>query len=399
VVLFAVLCGGWYVFAQSADPAQVAHDVVAECAHDAPTMAACYEQEVPNLYPKLSLPAVFDVVRDIRAEDKTYQFCHVLAHKLGERLVAEDPDKWLDLIPLNPRDGLCSNGFVHGVIGGRFRAEVLSDATLEKVLPDFSLACEAHSGWTPTSFDRANCYHSMGHLFVFITDADIDKAFSLCERAVPEDTRRMCVQGVFMQIYQPLEPDDFLLIEKMQDKPATTTVRQYCAGFSKNPLYQGSCLEESWPFFRTSVVDGTGVKAYCSGYPNKEEENYCYLGVSSIVGRMQLSNPDAAISACNNFPQERQATCFGFAAQAQIEESHSAGQKAVAICQLPRGPLQRRVLSNWQNTHSLFLARRPREVRFVRCCPMSTKKHVFKNNNNTGSSVFIAPGCGGERAQ
>jgi hypothetical protein len=353
VVVFAVLCGGWYVFAQSADPAQVAHDVVAECAHTT-DHTSCYEQEVPNLYPKLSLPAVFDVVRDIRAEDKTYQFCHVLAHKIGERLVAEDPDKWLDLIPLNPRDGLCSNGFIHGVIGGRFRAEVLSDATLEKFLPDFKMACEAHSGWTPTSFDRANCYHSMGHLFVFITDAHIDKALSLCERAVPEDTRRMCVQGVFMQIYQPLEPDDFLLIEKMQDKPATTTVRQYCAGFSKNPLYQGSCLEESWPFFRTSVVDGTGVKAYCSGYPNKEEENYCYLGVSSIVGRMQLSNPDAAISACNNFPQERQATCFGFAAQAQIEESHSAGQKAVAICQAASGPIAAACIEQLAE-HALFI--------------------------------------------
>src|SRR3989344_3814855 len=188
--------------------------IVHDCAQ-ARDRSACYEAEVPTLYPQLSVAQVFDIVREIRREDPSYQFCHVLAHKIGERVVAEDPERWIDAIPLNPPDGLCSNGFIHGVVGGRFRAEVLDDETLEKLIPDFSRACEPRKGWQPSSLDQAICYHGIGHLYMFVTDADIPKALSLCERTArgsdPErDFRRVCREGVFMQIYQPLEPDDYL---------------------------------------------------------------------------------------------------------------------------------------------------------------------------------------------
>jgi hypothetical protein len=334
VALFLCFLGVGLTIEHSQSLGRTARTIVAQCT-GVKDVAACYEREVPALYPKLTVAQLFDIVREIRREDPSYQFCHVLGHKMGERVVAEDPAKWLDAIPLNPPDGLCSNGFIHGVIGGRFRAEVLDGVTLEKFIPDFKRACEPRpppvGGWQPSDLDRAICYHGMGHLFDFITNADIPKALDMCARVAPADFSRVCIEGVFMQIYQPLEPDDFQLIAQMPEKPATSTVRQFCARFPK-PEYAGACLRESWPFFRAQVTDGTGVVAFCAGQPDAEQTDNCYTSATTIIGRMNLGQPARAVAACAQLPRERQADCFEVIAQAVLEENRKDVQGAIALC-------------------------------------------------------------------
>ncbi len=317
--------------------------IVSDCAQ-ARDRPACYEAEVSTLYPKLSVAHIFNVIREIRKEDPSYQFCHVLAHKVGERVVAEDPNRWIDAIPLNPSDGLCSNGFIHGVVGGRFRAEVLDDATLNKLLPDFRRACEPRTGWEPSSLDQAICYHGLGHLYDFITNADLPKALDICTQTTSQTYRRVCIEGVFMQIYQPLEPDDYLMIEQMPVKPTTSTVRQFCASF-KNPEYVGACLRESWPM-HAGMADGTGVESFCSNQPNAEEETACYQSATAIIGRQSLGNPERAASACELLPQKRQDTCFSTVAQAFLEENRTDASKAVGFCERAQGSLAERCMTS-----------------------------------------------------
>lgn len=310
--------------------------IVATCSQEG-DRNACYEREVPALYPEYSIPELFDIVREIRAKDPRYQFCHVLAHKLGEAVVAEDPNNWLNAIPLNPGDGICSNGFIHGVVGGRFRAEVLDETTLTSLYSDFRQACEPHAGWQPSPLDQAICYHGMGHLYVFITDADLRRALEVCEATADPaglpDNRQVCREGVFMQIYQPLEPDDFLMIERMTVKPTKETVREFCAAYDDVPEYEGACLRESWPFFREEITTGTGVEAFCSGQPNVAEERNCYQSATAIIGRMSLDDSDKAARACNAIPEVWQALCFTAVATAVVEEDRGRGEKAVALCQ------------------------------------------------------------------
>ena len=332
IVVLLVVASAIFISARGMSTQSIASGIVKDCSKVPGDHAPCYEAKVPDLYPKLSVPEIFDVIRNIRTLDTSYQFCHVLGHKVGERVVAEDPNDWVDAIPLNPPDGLCSNGFIHGVVGGRFRSEVLNDATIQQFLPDFIRACVPHDSWTPSDLDRAICYHGMGHLFDFITNANIPKALDLCSKVAPEDYSRVCIQGVFMQIYQPLEPDDYALIAQMPVKPTKTTVRQFCATF-KNPIYVGSCLEESWPFFQKEITDGTGVKGFCSGQPDAIETDQCYLSMSSIVGRMSLGAPDKAASACNAFPASRQVVCYTSVSRAVIEEDRNGGAGAIALCE------------------------------------------------------------------
>lgn len=312
-----------------------AQEALASCA-EASDPAPCYEERIPNLYPELTVPQIFDIVREVRRADSRYQFCHVLAHKLGERVVAEDPQEWMHAIALNPIDGMCSNGFVHGVTTGRFRAEVLSPETIEQFIGDFTAACAPRADWSPNDLDRAICYHGLGHLYDFITNADIPAALVLCSRTAPAGYERMCIEGVFMQIYQPLEPDDFALIEQMEDKPSTTTVRRYCAGYEKDE-YEGACLRESWPYFADSIRDGSYVGKFCSGQPNEEQTLACYQGATSIIGRMSLDDPKKAAAACSKLPQERQGLCFSYSAETVIQEDRNDASQAVALCNVASG--------------------------------------------------------------
>ena len=342
----------WYARGTPASAEQLAQEIVATC-DDSTDRPACYEAQVPTLYPQKSVSEVFDVIRSIRREDRSYQFCHVLAHKIGERVVAEDPSKWIEAISLNPVDGLCSNGFVHGVTGERFRSEVLSPETIESTIADFTRACAPRPNWTPSDLDRSICYHGMGHLYDFITNADIPEALKLCSRTTPPSDERTCIEGVFMQIYQPLEPDDFELIKQMKVKPTKETVRQYCAQY-KDPEYVGACLRESWPFFDEGVRDGTAVAAFCSGQPDATRTENCYQAMSSIVGRMSLDSADKAATACGHFPQEWQAMCFSYSAEAVLQESRTESAAAVALCEKASGSAQSACFAHLLN-HARFI--------------------------------------------
>ncbi len=364
-----VVLGVFLVFYIEQGPQQVAGRITDVC-KSASDHQTCYEREVPNLYPKYSIPQLFDIVREIRKKDPTYQFCHVLSHKLGEKVVAENPERWIEAMHLNPPDGLCSNGFVHGVIGGRFRAEVLDEKTLETLIPDFTKACESHDSWEPSDLDRAMCYHGMGHLYDFITDADLPLALSLCERTTPDGVERMCREGVFMQIFQPLEPDDFLMIERMPLKPSTTTVRSFCSRFTKDE-YEGACLRESWPFFREAILKGTGVAKFCSGQPNTEEETNCYQSATAIIGRMSLQKPEQAAGACNALPLSRKTLCFVTVAQALIEEDRKDVGKAIALCRRAPKDIAEECIASLAGRATYFLGGNSSRIRdFCRIFPL-----------------------------
>ena len=333
VSMFVLALGSLFLWASISNAGSVekyGQTIVETCTQEE-VSSECYEREIPKLYPQLSVDKVFDVVRYIRRNDMSYQFCHVAAHFVGERVVADDPNSWTSSMRLNPSDGLCSNGFIHGVIGGRFRADVLTDETLEHHIQDFSRACAASDGWNPSELDQAICHHGMGHLYMFITDADVEKSLSLCERTTDEQYQRVCIEGVFMQIYQPLEPDDYVLIERLDPKPTKDTVREYCARYEEDE-HEGACLRESWPFVQEGIWDGTGISEFCSGHPNDEETQKCYVTGITIASRFSLQNDSAATDVCSYIPDEHTGLCFTTFARSLIEEDRSTGTEAVARC-------------------------------------------------------------------
>jgi hypothetical protein len=220
------------------------------------------------------------------------------------------------------------------VIVGRFRDDVFDEAMMRATIPDFSIACEPHEGWSPSPLDQAICYHGMGHLFMFLTDADYRRALDACaaiEQSPTGNFGQVCREGVFMQTYQPLEPDDFDLVALLPKEPKRDNYRRICAQFARDEE-EGACLREAWPLFREEILEG-GITAFCEGNPATQIDK-CYDTAFAIIGRQSQSLEKASqiATACGGAPRERQGLCFGIVAVAFIEENRGASAAAASVC-------------------------------------------------------------------
>ncbi|MDP3778757.1 MAG: hypothetical protein Q8R30_01755 [bacterium] len=308
-----------------------ANDILKTCAQ-AGYRPSCYEKEIPLLMDVISMEQAFEVIRIVQDKDPSYQYCHVLGHNLSAREVKKDPSKWKEVLTRCP-SGVCSNGCLHGGLQERFRAESFTDAQVEQLKPDLETLCEAKQGWHPTGLEQASCYHALGHLTMYITNADINKSLNLCRvLSIKQDGRdfsHLCFDGAFMQIYQPLEPEDFALVKGKQ--PTKQTVGDFCAPYQG--AERGSCRSESWPLFVDILQTPGGIIAICSPLHNDPaEEDRCYSALFYVI-TPRLNFDAAAITAfCQKLPEQRGGQCFANAASRMIETDYRNTNKAADLC-------------------------------------------------------------------
>ena len=316
-----------------------AHDMVVLC-KDASYRPLCYETEVPKLVTQIPTERIFDVIRKIRTEDPEYLYCHVLAHKLGRYEVSLDPNRWLDAIAKGPTDGMCSNGFAHGAIVTRFNHENLSKEEFNSALPDLALACEPREGFNPTDLTKAICYHGIGHVLIHMTLADVKESLQACEYVSQKkdgrDYRQVCTEGVYMQLFQPLEPEDFALVDKLPYAPTKEKLKQFCSDSSSTDAQYGACYREAWPLLGTDIYESKGISNYCGQLTEKQGKESCFVSAFTINGRHGLGAPEKMALICNGMPEQYQGMCFARGANAFPEEDPQLVKNGIAFCALAK---------------------------------------------------------------
>ncbi|MBI2593019.1 hypothetical protein HYW44_00025, partial [Candidatus Daviesbacteria bacterium] len=258
-------------------------------------------------------------------------YCHVLGHNLSAREVKKDPSKWKEVLSRCP-SGLCSNGCIHGGFQERFRAESFTDEEVIAIKPDLKTICEKRSNWNPTGLEQASCYHALGHLTMYITNADIKSSIKLCDEiAVKEDGRsflQVCLDGVFMQIYQPLEPEDFALIAGKEVR--RDTVDSFCSAFSGFP--KASCLSESWPLYRQDIMNKPDeLIRFCS---KEETENQprCFEGLFYVLTAQFNFDLNRIKNYCLGLSQDLKGKCYASSATRLIETDYRNTDKSINLC-------------------------------------------------------------------
>lgn len=338
-----LLIGGWYLLAQFVFTEGVVESkktvpelaaLMIEACEDAPHAQTCYEEEVPELLSLYSMNEVFDVIREIRRHDKDYQYCHVLAHEIGERETEKDPEKWMDVLTQCPTDGLCSNGCMHGASVARFANETLSSAQVDLAIPDLQVACEPRAGWQPSALDSAICYHGVGHLAVHMTAANIPRALDICDAVAQNDEHkdRLCDEGVYMQLFQPLEPEDFALIDNLPEKPTKENIVEFCGEYGSEDE-KAACWREGWPTYREELETAEGIVDFCSNGPSYNDESRCYTTVLTINARFALNRPEFMAGLCTGIPSRYQEECFEIGSTAIIEENRTDYDSAFSFCE------------------------------------------------------------------
>ncbi|MBI3420898.1 MAG: hypothetical protein HY006_02440 [Candidatus Sungbacteria bacterium] len=293
----------------------------------------CYDKEIPKLMDVLSMEDAFGVTRIIQDKDTSYQYCHVLGHNLSAREIKKDPAKWKDVLTRCP-SGVCSNGCLHGGLQERFRADSFADAQVEQIKPDLQTLCEARGQWYPTGLEQASCYHAIGHLTMYITNADIRESVALCKEIAGKkdgrDFTHLCFDGAFMQIFQPLEPEDFALVKGKQ--PTKQTVGAFCNVFSG--AERGACRSESWPLFVEELQTPQGTVTLCSSLEDDPaEEDRCYSTLFYVMTPRLHFNVADISTFCQKFSEaKRVQQCFANAASRMIETDYRNIAKAARLC-------------------------------------------------------------------
>lgn len=294
----------------------------------------CYDREIPKLMDVLSMEEAFEVTKLVQQQDGQYWYCHVLGHNISAREVAKDPSAWKEVVARCP-SGMCSNGCIHGAFQERFRVESLPDAKIEELKPELEGVCKKKPGWNPTGMEQATCSHALGHLAMYITDADINKATTLCEELAGNVDGRnfsqICFDGAFMQIFQPLEPEDLALVKGKQ--PSKESFHSFCNEF--RGARKSSCISEGWPLFSKEIVTPQGLVQFCSFLQDDlMQERRCYGALFYVLTAQFNFDENRLKSFCQDLPQERKGQCFANAASRMIETDTHLMENSIRMCSI-----------------------------------------------------------------
>jgi hypothetical protein len=311
---------------QQGSLAEYAKNIVEKCA-GASYRPSCYDEEIPKLMNAISMEKSFEVTRLVQNEDSEYFYCHILGHELSTRETAKDPDNWKKVIARCP-SSMCSNGCIHGAFQERFRAESLPDAKVEELKPVLTGICEKRPGWEPTGLEKGTCYHALGHLSMYITDGNIERSTALCKEVVPAIYSQICFDGAFMQIFQPLEPEDFALVKDMA--PIKEELFSFCNEFPDEQ--KSSCWSEGWPLYYNEIITPEGLVEFCSKIQIDGQENRCYNVLFYVVTAQFALNEERVMDFCSGLVQERMGQCFANASSRMIETDARLIDRSLALC-------------------------------------------------------------------
>lgn len=309
---------------------EYADAIIAQCA-SSDYRPGCYDRAIPKLMDSIAMEDAFNIAGIVQQKDSGYWYCHVLGHNLSSRETAKNPEKWKEVIPRCPV-GTCSNGCIHGALQERFRKEKFSDEEMRRVFPDLVDICEEKSTWHPTGMEQATCYHALGHLLMYLTDANTKKSTQLCEKVAKKSDGRdfltVCYDGVFMQLFQPLEPEDFALVKGKV--PSKEALQSFCSVYEARP--RASCWSEGWPLYADQVKNPQGLIRFCSTLEEGAGRERCYNGMFFVIPTQFQLNREKIIAFCREIPLSVRGRCFANGAGRMIETDTKLINESLAIC-------------------------------------------------------------------
>lgn len=298
-----------------------ARQVLQTCATEG-HKTSCYTREIPRLMKqdRLTMEDAFTITKHVQERDPQFLYCHVLGHELSFIESQRNRADWKNILSRCPL-AMCNYGCLHGSLVEHFRGEILSDEEIARAIPDLSDVCEERENFTPTPLDKTMCYHALGHLSIYITDGDPARAIPICEQIATKpdgrDYTQTCVEGVFMTVFQGIDPEDIALVADI--KPEPEDIPQFCSGYGK---YWVHCRRESYAMYLNELKEPSELVKFCSYATGEAMETDCYLTVLNIVAVNAFERGGGVTSVekyCRQIPYERRDTCYAGVAMRLVQ--------------------------------------------------------------------------------
>lgn len=314
-----------------------ASEILDRCS-DAPHRSTCYNETVPEYYAEIGFETMFELIARVQSADPAYGYCHLTAHRVAEYEVQRDPAKWMDTFVRCPQNGMCANGCMHGALITRFiGAEAgMTDEEIDAAVAELTDVCEPRPGWSPSGLDKGNCYHGLGHLAMYMTLGDIQGSLALCDRLGKEsksgDMSELCYGGVFMQLFQPLEPEDEAMVAHVD--VSRDNFAEFCNSFPRDGG-RISCFARGSMLFPDATTYGPAMKEFCEQSDDDEIVAACYDMVFALVGSGTDYNNSEIDRICRTVEPDRRGHCYGMAAINMIDADPSFIPRMAELCSLP----------------------------------------------------------------
>jgi hypothetical protein len=244
--------------------------------------------------------------------EKLREVCHDTTHAIGE--VAAYMRSLSEAMGLG--DSNCGSGYYHGVI-----ATTTTKVSPEKLVDVLVSGCSAGIG-----FGRWECFHGVGHGFVFSVNGDIFKGIEKCEEIADDSDRGACGSGAFMQELvdhgqnEKYASDPYVVCRKMRD----TTIAGQCYDMLANIIrihrstpaeefevcrtvdsaYENDCYRGlGRARFAGMPFEGAGIEEYCNQAGSAGVVTLCYEAAYSNTSAY-YGNSEEAKSHCPELSTE-----------------------------------------------------------------------------------------------
>jgi hypothetical protein len=281
----------------SLDPTQIPTE---SCIAQTPCLRQWYQTLTWEIGPEAALHTLErhgDASPALRAE------CHNTTHSIGEVAAYMRPIS--EAMSLG--DSNCGSGYYHGVI-----ATTTTKVAPERLVDVLISGCSDGVGFT-----RWECFHGVGHGFVFAAGGDIYRGIEKCFQISVDNDRRACGSGAFMQELgnhgrdEKYYSDPYVLCKDMNDPVIAGTCYDMLANIvfihRNTPEAQfAECDRVGEPHdadcyrglgrarFAGLPFEGAGIEEYCNAAGGGEKTTLCYRAAFSNTAAFYGNNEEAA---------------------------------------------------------------------------------------------------------
>lgn len=242
-----------------------------------------------HYYSMVMEASVREAMQSLRQESERdpelLSVCHDVAHVVG-RAAVEKGMPFAEIMA--EQDVFCNGGYIHGALeelfSGEFTPEELGDSC---------------NGVSTETWLGMECYHGLGHGYMFATDQSFHRSLEYCEALTTSAQRFSCADGVFMQFFT-------LALRTMSDE----SFLSFCED-QPTLAYVSTCyLYVPIAYMTRHEGDYAQAFTWCMQARRVEGRENCIRGVSSEAIKRNVSQPDEVYNLCSNTPTGFRGPCL-----------------------------------------------------------------------------------------
>jgi hypothetical protein len=224
---------------------------------------------------------------EMKSNKKLENSCHPIVHTIGQKAYSE-----LQSVPdaLYYQDTVCNSGYTHGVLESYF-------ASLDDITSDVGRVCDS----SKTDFHMWQCFHGIGHGFMFFTNNDLPTSLAYCGDFSTKKADA-CANGVLMENFGG---DGTIHASQYADMNGPNSP---CLEI--DTTFVIDCYVYAPTFYLLNNTDNyVGAIEWCDSAPIDYVDS-CARGVGGQLMKDFITEIETVNSICKSLTQARARNCY-----------------------------------------------------------------------------------------